>query len=58
MPRLAQNLRACPLTPTEQKRERMIREDQVAKTKLTEARPHACNLIKTMLKKDHSFFFT
>lgn len=54
----AQHLRPCPLTPAEQKRERLIRETQVSKTKLTEARAHACNLLKTMFKKDSYFFFT
>lgn len=51
-------MRPCPLTSTEQKRERLIREARVAKTKLTEGRTHACNLLKTMIKKDSYFFFS
>lgn len=45
------------MTPVEQKRERLIRETQVATTKLTEARTHACNLLKTIMKKDAYYFF-
>lgn len=53
-----QHMRPCPLTSTEQKRERLIREAKVAETRLTEGRIHALNLYRGIKKKDTYCFFT